>query len=96
MSTKKVQPIGNKLIVLPLERKEEKIDSIVIPGTANADLLDGKVIEAAKEFEHLVKVGDTVVFSANTGVGQFYNGKPCVWLRIDEIWGVHETTKASA
>lgn len=92
--SKKVQPIGNKLIVLPLERKEEKIDSIIIPETANADLIEGKVIEAAKEFEHLLKPGDVVVFSKGSGVGQFYNGKPHIWLRVDEVWATVESDKA--
>jgi co-chaperonin GroES (HSP10) len=89
--SKRIQPIGNKLIVLPSEKKEETLASgIIVAETANANLLEGKVLEAAKEFEHLVKQGDTVIFSSGSGVGQFYNGKPVIWLQIGEIWGTIE------
>lgn len=89
MAQKIIQPIGNKLLVLPSEAKEQKSETsnIIIPETANANLTEGVVIEASKEIEHLIKVGDTVVFSSGSGVGYFYKGKPSLWLQIHEIWG---------
>jgi co-chaperonin GroES (HSP10) len=88
MAIKSVQPIGNKFIVLPSEKKEEVSGSIIVPETANANLSEGVVVEATVEFEHLVKKGDRVVFSTGSGVGYFYQGKPHIILQINEIWGI--------
>jgi co-chaperonin GroES (HSP10) len=87
---KTIQPIGPRLIVLPIEKKEEKVEgsTIIIPETANANLSSGVVVAAAKEFEHLIKVGDEVIFSTGTGVGTFYQGKPHLFLTVSEIWGI--------
>lgn len=88
MGQKKITPIGNKLIVLPYPKKEEKHEGLYIPETANANISEGKVIEASEEFSHLVKAGDEVIFSSGTGVGTYYQGKPHLFLQLHEVWGV--------
>jgi co-chaperonin GroES (HSP10) len=94
MGQKIIEPMGCKVIVFPIERKEEKIDSIIIPETANADLLEGEVVEVGVGVKHLYKAGDKVLFPKGAGVGQFYKGKPHVWLdggddkTLSQIWGV--------
>lgn len=90
MAQKSIQPIGNKLIVLPIDRKEEvNSKGIIIPETANANLTEGVVVEVADELanKNLAKVGDTVIYSSGSGVGCFYKGKPHVWLTINDVWG---------
>lgn len=94
MAYKTIEPMGSKLIVFPLERKEEKVDSIIIPETANADLLTGEVIEVGAAVKHLYKKGDKVLFPKGAGVGMLYFGKPHVWLdggdekTLSQIWGI--------
>lgn len=98
MAFKSIQPTGQKVLVLQLEKKEEKIDSIIVPETANADLREGIVAEVGEAVKHLYKVNDTVIYPAGAGVGQFYQGKPHLWLdggddkTLSNIWGI--VTKA--
>ncbi len=81
-----IQPEGNRLIVSPYKRKEEKLKSLVIPSTANADLMVGEVIVAGKDTHY--NPSDIVTFPAKAGLGQFISGNPCLWLTDTEIWGV--------
>lgn len=85
-----IKPVGNKIIVFPLEKKEEKLGGIVIPGTANADLMEGEVLEVSDEISNKCKIGDVVLYPSKCGVGTVFNGKPSLWLRYteDEIWGI--------
>lgn len=81
-----IQPEGNRLIVNPMRKKEEKLKSLVIPETANAELSVGEVIVASADTKY--KPTEIVTFPAKAGLGQFINGNPCLWLSADEIWGV--------
>lgn len=86
-----IQPVGTKLIVEPLPKKEEKINSIVIAENANAELREGKVIAVSKAISKLYNVGDIILYPERKGVGQPINGKFYLWLDSDinkeEVWG---------
>ena len=82
-----IQPVGDKIIVKPFKRKEEKLNSIVIPKTANADLSVGEVIAVSDDINS-IEVGNIVTYPSNGGVGQLLNGDPCLWLTHSVIWGV--------
>lgn len=87
-----VIPVGNKLLVEPLPKKEEKINNIVIAESVNANLLEGKVAAVSKQIKDLYKVGDVVLYVEGKGVGQPIAGKYYVWLDADvnkeEIYGI--------
>lgn len=82
-----LQPTGDKLIVSPFKRKEEKLGSLHIPATANADLEVGEVLAVSPDLSSL-KQGDIVTYPSKTGVGQLINGNPCLWITQQNIWGV--------
>ena len=89
----RILPVGTKLIVLPLPQKEEKLDSgIYVPGTANANLMEGKVVEVSPEISHLYAVGDIVLYPEKKGTGCIIDGLPHLWLdaqaELKEIWGI--------
>lgn len=89
----RILPVGTKLIVLPLPQKEEKLDSgIYVPGTANANLMEGEVVAVSSEISHLYKVGDVVLYPEKKGTGCVINGLPHLWLdtqfELKEIWGI--------
>jgi co-chaperonin GroES (HSP10) len=94
MAYKKIQPTGQKLIVLPLEKKEEKVDSLYIPETANASLSEGVVVEVGDAVSGLYKKGDKIIFPSGAGVGMMYEGKPHLWLdggdskTLSQVWGI--------
>ncbi len=88
-----VIPAGTKLLVKPLPKKEEKLDSsIIIPESANADLREGEVVAISNEISHLFKIGDIVLYPNRKGVGFVYNQIPHLWLDSnptkEEIWGI--------
>ena len=95
MALKRIQPVGQKLLVSPLKKVEEKLDSnIVIAETVNADLTEGIVEEIGDAVQHLYKKGDKVLFPTGAGQGQFLNGKHYLWLdggddkTLSNIWGI--------
>ena len=96
-----VLPVGNKIIVHPLPKKEQQLASgIVVATSVNAELLEGEVVavspQVAKDSEgnNLYKIGDIVLYNARKGVGQFFNGQAYLWLdtqpHLEEIWGIKQ------
>lgn len=93
-----LQPQGDKLIVQPFKRKEEKLNSLVVPATANAELEVGEILAVSQDMVGLSQ-GDIVTYPAKTGVGQLISGNPCLWITQRDIWGVwskEEWTKLNA
>lgn len=83
-----IQPQGDRMIVRPLKRKEEKLNGLIIPETANAELEVGEVLVVSQEVYQHIKAGDIVTYPTKGGVGQLINGEPCIWLQMGVIWGV--------
>lgn len=88
-----VKPIGTKIIVSQIPKKEEKLASgIVISASANAELLEGEVVEVSEDVASLFCIGDVVLYAARKGVGQIFDGKPYLWLNtnpvLEEVWGI--------
>ena len=79
--------LGGRIIVKVLEKQEEQIESIVIPKSANADLTEGLVVMVDNDIEKYIKKGDIVVFPTGSGVGQFIDNKPHLWLSPNDVWG---------
>jgi len=91
----KILPVGTKLIVLPLPREDEQLESgIFIPGTANANLMRGEVIAVSNEISNLYKKGDVILYPEKKGVGFIQDNKAYLWLdaetNLSEIWGIVE------
>lgn len=82
-----IQPENNRLIV-----KSIKMPPQVLIGhiwtVEVANLSFAEVLAASKDSNY--KVGTIVGHPTLSGLGQFINGEPCLWLRADEIWGVWE------
>lgn len=88
-----VIPVGTKLIVHPLPKKDEELASgIIVSSAANAELLEGEVVAVSQQIANLYSVGDVVLYNARKGVGQIFNGKAYLWLdsetHREEIWGI--------
>ena len=89
-------PLGDKILVSVIDKQEEKIGSVIVPGTANAELRLGKVEAVSPQLKDVYNVGDVVLFPKGCGVGQYVDGKPHLWLRAmpmttdTEVWGIEE------
>lgn len=92
----KIQPLGDRVLVQPLDEKEVKKGGIIIPDTAKEKSQEGKVValgtgkrdDEGKLIEFTVKVGDTVMFSKYGGTEVKLDGETFQLLREDDILGI--------
>ena len=88
----RIIPDGKRLLVLPIETKEENVGEIIIPASvATADLSRGTVVEVSDGLSHKFSKGDVVLYASKSGQAQRYNGQWHLWLTEREfdsdIWG---------
>jgi chaperonin GroES len=93
----KIQPLGDRVLVEPVETAEEIKGGIVIPDSAKEKPLEAKVIavgpgktdDEGKRIKITdVKVGDIVLTSKYGGTEVKYNDKEYKILKVDDILAV--------
>ena len=93
-----VKPLGDRVLVHPLEQEEVKKGGIIIPDTAKEKPHEGKVVAigTGKRDDHgklipfEVKKGDRVLISKYGGTEIKVDGKDYLIMREDDILGVIE------
>lgn len=93
-----VRPLGDRVLVQPIEQEEVKKGGIIIPDTAKERPQEGKVVavgagkrdENGKLIPLDVKKGDRVLFSKYGGTEIKIDGKDYLIMREDDILGVVE------
>jgi chaperonin GroES len=93
-----IKPLGDRVLVQPVEDQEVKKGGIIIPDTAKEKPQEGKVIAVGtgKRDEHgklipfEVKKGDRVLISKYGGTEIKMDGKDYLIMREDDILGVIE------
>jgi chaperonin GroES len=93
-----VKPLGDRVLVKPLEEKEIKKGGIIIPDTAKEKPQEGKIIalgtgktdEDGKKIPFEVKKGDRVMYSKYGGTEIKIDDEDYLILREDDILGVIE------
>jgi len=93
-----VKPLGDRVLVQPVEDQEVKKGGIIIPDTAKEKPQEGKIIAigTGKRDEHgklipfEVKKGDRVLISKYGGTEIKVDGKDYLIMREDDILGVIE------
>jgi chaperonin GroES len=92
----KVKPLGDRVLVQPLEEKEGKKGGIIIPDTAKEKPQEGTVVavgtgkldDSGKKIEFNVKVGDKVLISKYGGTEIKIDGENYLIMREDDILGI--------
>jgi chaperonin GroES len=92
----KVKPIGDRVLVEPLDEKETIKGGIIIPDTAKEKPQEGKIVavgtgktdDSGKKIEFVVKAGDKVLFSKYGGTEIKVDDKSYLIMREDDILGV--------
>ena len=92
----KIQPLGDRVLVKPLEEKEVKKGGIIIPDAAKEKPQEGEVIalgtgkldDDGKKIPFTVKQGDKVMFSKYGGTEVKIEGETYQLLREDDILGI--------
>ena len=91
-----VRPLGDRVLVQPIEEKETKKGGIIIPDTAKEKPQQGKVIAVGKGKVEKdgkvtpldVKEGDTILFGKYSGQEIKMDGEEYLIMREEEILGV--------
>ncbi len=96
MAAVNVRPLGDRVLVQPIEEQEVKKGGIIIPDTAKEKPQEGKVValgtgkvnEEGKKVEFTVKKGDKVLISKYGGTEIKIDGDSFLIMREDDILGI--------
>jgi chaperonin GroES len=91
-----VKPLGDRVLVQPIEEQELKKGGIIIPDTAKEKPQEGRVVaigpggrdEAGKLIPIDVKVGDRVLFGKWSGTEVKIDGVEYLIMKESDIMGV--------
>ena len=93
----KIRPLGDRVLVEPIEEKEQTVGGIIIPDSAKEKPMQGKVIavgkkldKGGKEIAFDVKAGDTVLLPKYGGTEVKIDGKKLQLVREEDLLGVLE------
>jgi chaperonin GroES len=92
----KLKPLGNRLVVEPLEAEEVTAGGIVLPETAKEKPQKGVILsigpgerdEKGKRIEMDVKAGDTVLYAKYAGTEIKVDGKKILILKETDILAI--------
>lgn len=96
MAAPKIRPLGDRILVLPLEEKEQEKNGIIIPDTAKEKPQEGEVValgtgkldDSGKKIEFTVKKGDKVLISKYGGTEVKIDGEGYLIMREDDVLGI--------
>jgi chaperonin GroES len=96
-----LQPLGDRILVQPVERQETTKGGIILPDTAKEKPQEGKVLavgpgkltEEGKRQPMDIKVGDTVLYARYGGTEYKLDGEELMILRESDILGIIVTKK---
>ncbi|NJL19171.1 MAG: co-chaperone GroES [Bdellovibrionaceae bacterium] len=96
MADLKFKPMGDRVLVKPLEEQESKKGGIIIPDTAKEKPQEGKIValgtgkkdEDGKVIAFEVKKGDKILFSKYGGTEVTIDDEKYLIMREDDILGV--------
>src|SRR3990167_677873 len=96
MSTPKIRPLQDRILVKRLDEEAKTKGGIIIPDTAKEKpqegeviaIGNGKVLESGKVQPLDVKVGDRILFSKYAGSEVKIEGEEYTFMREDDILGV--------
>ena len=93
----KIRPLGDRVLVEPIEEKEQTVGGIIIPDAAKEKPMQGKVIAVGKkldkdgnEVKFDVKAGDTVLLPKYGGTEVKVGDKKLQLVREEDLLGVIE------
>lgn len=94
----KLKPLGNRLVIEPIEQEDVTLGGIVLPETAKEKPQRGKVLstgpgdrdESGKRIAMDVKAGDVVLFAKYSGTEIKVDNKKLLILRESDVLAIVE------
>jgi len=98
MAKLKIRPLGDRIVVEPLEAEEKTKGGIILPDTAKEKPQEGKVVavgkgkvgEDGKPVPMEIKVGDKVLYGKYSGTEITIDDKEYIILKEEDILAVVE------
>ncbi len=92
----KIRPLGDRVLVEPIEEKEQSVGGIIIPDSAKEKPMQGTVLavgkktdkDTGKEVAFSVAPGDTVLLPKYGGTEVKLDGKKLQLVREEDLLGV--------
>ncbi len=94
----KLRPLGDRLVVEPIEQEERTAGGIILPETAKEKPQEGKVLAAGpgrrdEDGDYIpmdVKVGDRVLYAKYAGTEVKVDGKKLLILKESDVLAIVE------
>ena len=91
-----IQPLGDRVLVKPLEKGEERKGGIIIPDTAKEKPQEGKIVSAGpgkrddsgKLIPMDVKAGDRILYGKYSGTEIKIDDEELLIMHQDDILGI--------
>lgn len=83
--TLKVQPLGSRVLIRPLEQESRTASGILLPETAKEKPQTGLVVAIGDDETIKVKVDDKVLFAKYTGTEFKHNGTDYLLMESSDI-----------
>ena len=91
-----IKPLGDRVLVKPVEEAEQNVGGIIIPDTAKEKPQQGEVVavgegsrkDSGELIEMAVKAGDTVLFGKWSGTEITLDGEELLIMKESDILGV--------
>jgi chaperonin GroES len=86
-----IQPLADRVLVVPAPAEERTIGGIIIPDTAKEKPLKGEVVavgNGTKDEDMVVKVGDTVLYGKYAGTELELDGTKYLIMRQSDILAI--------
>jgi chaperonin GroES len=91
----KIQPLGDRVLIKPLEAEEKTKGGIILPDTAKEKQQEGKVmavgkgrVEDGKTIALEVKVGDKVLYGKYSGTEIKVDGEEMLIVKEEDILAI--------
>ncbi len=92
----KIQPLGDRIIVKPLEEKEVRKNGIIIPDTVKEKPMEGEVVaigkgritDEGKIVPMELKVGDKVLYGKYSGTEVKVEDREYLWMKEEDVLGI--------
>lgn len=84
----KIRPVGERVVVKPIEAVEKTPSGIYIPETAKEKPSEGEVIAIGKLEDVEIKVGDKILYSKYAGTKYEIDGEEYLILEKNDILAV--------
>lgn len=84
----KLEPVGNRVIVKPVQSNEKTAGGLYIPDGANQKDSQGEVVAVGTLKDVSVKVGDIIIYAEFGGTSIDVDGQQFVIVKGDDILAV--------